>query len=238
MANLQNNSNKDYYSFMMATVFLAQMDEIMDKENSVVTKQGPEKKEKTRCFFGIALAPEWHKAIINITARLKKRRHGEQIHWAELSNIHLTLRFIGEIDEDVLQKIVLETKEKLSTLEHCALRKAKLSEFPPHHPRIVAITFPLDLALAKIINTLEVAVNNCGIPHENRAFLPHLTLGKTYHKKLPDLSEIEAKLPKKLMVEEIILFRSTVVATTRVYLPIMRMPLRQASTKETVITKK
>ncbi len=194
-----------------------------------MTKEKPEKKEKIRCFFGIALTPDWHHALKNITAQIKTRRHGEQVQWTDLSNLHLTTRFIGEIDEELLQKIVLETKEKLAAMEGCVLRKAKLSEFPPLHPRIIAITFPLELPLAKLINALELAVNNCGIPPESRAFLPHLTLGRTRHNKLPDLSEMKVKLPKKLIVEEIVLFRSTVINDVRAYFPIVRFSLKHNS---------
>lgn len=182
---------------------------------------------KIRCFIGAALSPDWQEALGTIIKQLKPRKYGDEIHWNDLGNLHLTLRFLGEIEFEVLQKLIVALKENSAVFESCAFDKAKLSLFPPARPHTVAITLSLNLALAKLKNMLEKIINAQGIPVERRPFLPHLSLGKIVTPpQFPELSGMNIALPEKLTIEEMILFRSIMVADKRAYLPIVCIPCR------------
>jgi len=99
----------------------------------------------------------------------------------EPENLHITLRFIGEIPEGLVEEIKREVIERLS-FEEFDLELRGLGAFPgPYRPRVVWVGVGEGAdRLRAIHDVVEEGLRRLGIPPERGAkeFVPHLTLAR------------------------------------------------------------
>lgn len=124
-----------------------------------------------RLFAGIAL-PEAHRQRLSLIG------HGiEGARWVAPENLHITLRFIGEVDEDVAEDITraLETV----TAEPFAITIKGVGAFghPPHALWAGVEDQPAG-ALAQLYANVESAMVREGLEPEHRKYTPHVTLAR------------------------------------------------------------
>ncbi len=160
--------------------------------------------ESKRVFISIAVSDEVIKEVARMQEQLKKSLQfvGKSI---ELENMHLTLKFLGEIDEDTLEKV----KIRLRTLqfEPLKLKLGHVGAFSyKNMPRIIWIKVLGDVA--KIQKQVDEVLKDLFKPEEK--FMSHLTIArvkyikdlkyaKEYirHLKLPQISWTENKIQLK-----------------------------------------
>jgi len=93
------------------------------------------------------------------------------------AEIHLTLRFIGEIDPHTFAAI----KNALSEIgfPQFPLSLRGVGHFPPHgHPRVLWVGLDAGRELTLLQQEIESALKRSGIPGEERRFSPHITLAR------------------------------------------------------------
>ena len=100
------------------------------------------------------------------------------IRWSDPSQFHLTLRFIGEVEQGTFYEI----GEALANVSHAPFELALkgLGQFPPRgapHTLWVGIDDPAG-ALATLRRRIERALGEVGLEPERRKFTPHVTLGR------------------------------------------------------------
>jgi 2'-5' RNA ligase len=99
----------------------------------------------------------------------------------EPENLHITLRFIGEVPEDLVEEIKREVIGKLEFNEF-DLELKGLGAFPGlYRPRVVWVGVSEGSKQLKVIHDLiEESLRRLGIPPEKGAkeFVPHLTLAR------------------------------------------------------------
>jgi RNA 2',3'-cyclic 3'-phosphodiesterase len=98
-------------------------------------------------------------------------------HWVRLESVHITLKFIGEQPPEIVPALV----EKLSDirLPPFPLAFSGFGFFPsPKSPRVFWIGIQAGPELQKLASTIDDATAQLGIPKEERAFSPHLTLAR------------------------------------------------------------
>lgn len=103
------------------TVVKVEKPVVVEKKEEVVTKESVEKKEEivevkaeekgeiTRCFIAIDFPDEVIKEIARVQELVGKK--GFTGKFTELENLHLTLKFLGEIDGAMLEKVKEKLKE-------------------------------------------------------------------------------------------------------------------------------
>lgn len=124
-----------------------------------------------RLFVGLAL-PESHRRQLSMLS------HGiEGARWVDPQNLHITLRFIGEIDEDVAEDIANALDNV--TAEPFSVTLKGLGTFgqPPHALWAGVEDAPTG-ALAALHATIESIVVRQGLEPEHRKFTPHATLAR------------------------------------------------------------
>ncbi len=97
--------------------------------------------------------------------------------WVEPGNMHITLRFIGEVDEPTAEEINFN----LSHIEAPAfdLELQGLDTFGQgYKAHALYVGVPLTPALSHLQHKVESAVARAGVPHEERKFKPHVTLAR------------------------------------------------------------
>jgi 2'-5' RNA ligase len=137
-----------------------------------------------RTFIAIELPEPVRRRIVQqqrtLAQHLRAARADQVIRWTAADNLHLTLRFLGETDE--VQRARVYEGLAAVTGGHAALRLAvnELGCFPSfRRPNIVWLGFLGDVrGLAQLQARIEAAVQAAGFAAEERAFTPHLTIGR------------------------------------------------------------
>lgn len=121
-----------------------------------------------RLFVGLALPP-------GLAARLESLGGGVPgARWVPARNLHLTLRFVGEVNEDVAEDL----HHALSGLRAppLRLRLDGFGTFGGRKPRALWAGVAADPALDALHARVETLAQNVGLAAEGRKFTPHVTL--------------------------------------------------------------
>jgi len=172
-----------------------------------------------RLFVALIIPDETKNQIIEI--RNKIFPHEGRFRWEENSKIHLTLKFIGEVKEDLLESI---TKE-LSFLEHFQKIRCSAERFGfffkgKHEPRILWLGLTLDKSIYSIVDEMNQKLSYYSIPIEKRKFSAHLTLLRIKNGVPKDfISKFSnAELPKvNFISNEIVLMKSELSSNGSTY---------------------
>lgn len=129
-----------------------------------------------RLFVALDIPDAVRRALRELMARLKPEC--SDARWVRPEGIHITLKFLGEIDGSKLDSI----KSALSSLhfgELVQLDFRGLGFFPNEfHPRVIWCGVEASPNLATLAASVNRAVQLLGLPAESRAFTPHLTLAR------------------------------------------------------------
>jgi len=131
-----------------------------------------------RTFIAVELPEDIKRAIISVQDKLKAS--GADVKWVPAQNIHLTLKFLGEIDQDIFEKISLIMEGTAGGTPPFEADIVSVGAFPKiSYPRVIWIGIGLgDDKLQPIVKTLEEKIQELGIPKEERAFASHITIGR------------------------------------------------------------
>jgi 2'-5' RNA ligase len=128
-----------------------------------------------RLFTAIDLPPDIASRLEGILMTL---RPASSVRWSRVANLHITTKFIGQWPEERLQ----ELKRALAgvpTTGEIEIGLRGLGWFPnPHHPRVFWIGVQAPEALRRLAEATQEAAAQLGIPREDRAYHPHLTLAR------------------------------------------------------------
>ena len=104
---------------------------------------------------------------------------GGGVRWTRAANLHLTLRFLGDaVPAAIIPALVAALTNISDTTEPFPLTARGTGTFPnPARPRVVWIGLYSD-RLMRLAERVAVAARECGFPAEDRAFVPHLTIGR------------------------------------------------------------
>jgi 2'-5' RNA ligase len=132
-----------------------------------------------RSFIAIEIPEDIQDAMGRIQERL--RSADVNVRWTQPHSIHLTVKFLGDVPDADIPKVCEVMKSVSSLRRPFELTACGLGSFPAKGaPRIIWVGFSGELdALAKLVDDMERGIaDGLGIPPENRAFHPHLTLGR------------------------------------------------------------
>jgi RNA 2',3'-cyclic 3'-phosphodiesterase len=134
--------------------------------------------QKMRTFIAIEIPAEIKKEMAEVQGRLKGP--GVDAGWTRPEGIHLTLKFLGEIDEQRIPDIMNALTRAANGMGRLHLEIVGTGAFPnPKNARVVWIGVAGDIEkLATLQSSIEEAMAGLGMEREERRFTPHLTLGR------------------------------------------------------------
>jgi len=196
-----------------------------------------------RIFIGIDLDPD-------VRGRISRFLEGVQgfapeARWVRPESLHITLKFIGEQSPEQVAAVT----NRLQKVECGAfeIRAGGYGFFPTAKaPRVFWIGIQAGSQLAKLAERIDMATAELGIPREDRAFSPHLTLaragagrrsGSPKRQKSDGPNAIYAVLEKRLAAmgeldfgtmtaREFILYQSQLSPGGSKYTKLQRFPLQ------------
>ena len=130
-----------------------------------------------RCFVALDVSKSIRTALGEIIGLL--RREVDGVRWVRPESVHLTIKFLGDVDRARLGAIKEALRGAVSG-SAIPLRLTALGGFPrADRARVIWVGVDGDLAaLSCLQNDVEMAVETIGFEREQRAFSPHLTVGR------------------------------------------------------------
>ena len=131
-----------------------------------------------RLFIAIVTPPQVKGSISTIISELKET--GAEVKWEPPEKLHATLKFLGQTDEKLFDRIVAGIENVCSSRESIPIQYSGAGSFPSgRHPRVVWIGIEdLNDQLRQVYASLEDAMEELGFERESRDFKPHLTIGR------------------------------------------------------------
>ncbi len=131
-----------------------------------------------RTFIAIELPPDIKEAMAGVQAELGKS--GADVVWVRPDGVHLTLKFLGDVEEEAVKKLGDALDGALKGEASFTLRAKGVGAFPaPRAPRVVWLGVEGDAArLSALAETVERVCAGLEFPSESRPFKAHLTLGR------------------------------------------------------------
>jgi len=129
-----------------------------------------------RAFIAVDLDDPVIEKVCNVVEILKPRI--TEIRWLRKENLHLTLKFLGNIAESQVEPITAALRHPLGLFSPCTISAKGLGVFPDfRRPKILWVGLTGD-QLVQLAAEIESALMPIGFTPKNRAFTPHLTIGR------------------------------------------------------------
>jgi 2'-5' RNA ligase len=132
-----------------------------------------------RCFIAIDIDAEIRSRIEKIQNDLKKRLNNSAgIKWVKPQLIHLTLKFLGEVEDENAELIIESLEQACKEIKKFELEFSKLGSFG-RPPKVLWLGMEKQCGeLEKLVQNIEVSVESLGFQREERPFSPHLTIAR------------------------------------------------------------
>jgi RNA 2',3'-cyclic 3'-phosphodiesterase len=184
-----------------------------------------------RAFIAVEIDHTVIQRITDITHELKPKI--PDIRWTSPDNWHLTLKFLGAIDEKQIDSIGQALERELSLFPRCTINAKGLGVFPDaRRPRVLWVGIQGN-PLAGLAESVETALAPLGFAKEKRVFTPHLTIGRWREGKHrnqelePALEHWKAYDSGRSKVEEVTLFQSVLKPAGAEYRPLKSVRLKE-----------
>ena len=138
-----------------------------------------------RTFIAISISDEARSAISSLIRKLKEIEGS--IRWVDPVNLHLTLKFIGEIEEVRLQNLKMALDKSLDEISVFRYTLSGKGCFPNYkRPRVLLIGVNDHEERMNILHQqIENEFHAVNIPRGKRKFKPHLTIGRVKQNRKP-----------------------------------------------------
>ena len=188
-----------------------------------------------RLFVGIEISPAVVAATLDLIAELQtasaKLAPQSRITWVTAERLHITIRFIGHVDDTRVDEIRAVLAPPLA-LDPFSLTIAGVGTFPPKgSPRVVwaGLTAGHDQLMATE-RTVSERLARAGVPREERPYNPHLTLARVRDaaglRSATLVGSVRELSLGTTSVDAITLFESRLSPKGPTYVALSRTPLR------------
>jgi RNA 2',3'-cyclic 3'-phosphodiesterase len=136
-----------------------------------------------RTFIAIPLPEECRAMLAQMQQNL--RIYKADVRWVAVPSMHLTLKFLGEADPEIIPGLNTMLTESAKSERRFELKLHGLGCFPNgRNPRVIwcGIDGETD-SLMRLQHIVESACEKLGFAPEDRSFRPHLTLGRVQGRK-------------------------------------------------------
>jgi len=136
-----------------------------------------------RLFIAIEIEKRIKERILDFLNHLKKADAG--VRWVDSENIHVTLKFLGNIDAIMLPALIKYIDNVMSCFSPFKIQIGNVGAFPTvKKPRILFVGVgDKENNLLKIFEQLEKGIEEYGIKRETKNYVGHITIGRTKSQK-------------------------------------------------------
>ena len=158
---------------------------------------GERRDQLIRAFIALEPGEDNLPGLIATITRLGSGPQGDAVRWVRPENLHVTLRFLGNIPESSVEPLQEAVSAETWDLPAFDLSIGPAGLFPRgRRPRVVAAALLPEQPLAELAQATERGVRKAGLPGEERTFRPHLTLGRIRRNAPRSLVELGESLAR------------------------------------------
>ena len=199
-----------------------------------------------RAFLAVELSEKLQAELASVQEELKHKiqpemRRDMRISWARPASIHLTIKFLGDMDEQVVDPLLVAIEQAIGSQTAVNVPLERLGAFPrPQSPRVLWVG-PSEnwekgaeaKRIAEIHGAVEQACEGLSFLRETKLFSPHLTLARI---KVGE-RQVGVALAKSgvldrplslgsLAVESVVLMKSELKPTGSIYTKLWEVRMR------------
>lgn len=176
-----------------------------------------------RTFICIEIPDSIKERIAALQSSL--RRIDAQISWVKPENIHLTIKFLGDVPATSIDRMREASDRAALSVEAFEIEIGGAGCFPSKNkPRVLWVGLTsMPAPLKHLRNAVEDELAREGFPREEKSFSPHLTIGRVRSpKNAARVAEVLTGTgfePEIFQAEELIVMRSDLNPGGSVYTP-------------------
>jgi 2'-5' RNA ligase len=177
-----------------------------------------------RTFIAVKVDPG--QELTGIISLLKSTLSKENIKWADINNMHITLAFLGDTEENQIQTIITMLKDNCTGLGEFTFTLRGLGVFRNiTDPRVIWAGIDMSEKFVALNRLIKNGLKEIEIMTEDRQFKPHLTLGRV--KNIKNRNDLRVIIDnyhdrefQKVHVNEIVFYESILKQTGPIYIQI------------------
>jgi len=145
-----------------------------------------------RAFIAVNISSDIQRRLGSILKDLRRDLKGAPVRWVPVENIHLTLKFLGDVSTSNLEVLKNILQVEASGQSPFEMTAGELGAFPSNYrPRVIWVSIHAPAGLAALQYGIDNQTARLGYAREDRPFSPHLTLGRvSRHANSSDLHRI------------------------------------------------
>lgn len=188
-----------------------------------------------RAFIAIELPGSIQLHLEQAIEMLSQKMAGLPIRWLPAGNIHLTLKFLGDISLANLEVLSEMMQKETASHQYFEFSIGGLGAFPSmHHPRVIWTAIEASPVLSNLQASIENSLARLGYVGDDKPFSPHLTLGRISRSATAsDVRRIAEHLQHArvgfiglVQAREVTLFRSDLKPGGAIYTRLFAAPLQ------------
>ncbi|MBI5814908.1 MAG: RNA 2',3'-cyclic phosphodiesterase [Nitrospinae bacterium] len=141
-------------------------------------EERPKDETSRRLFFAVNLPKAVTTRLDNMVASFGVP--SGQVRWVKSENMHITLKFLGDVDNAMLPDLCAAAKRAVKGFSPIRLSVEGMGVFPNHErPRVIWFGVGGETAgLKKLEESFSAEISPLGFPPDERSFTAHLTIGR------------------------------------------------------------
>jgi 2'-5' RNA ligase len=165
-----------------------------------------------RCFIAIEMPANIRQSIADVIEKCNKKFKG--IKWVAPEKIHITLKFLGEVNEGLMPEIQKRLARVCAARDIFSIAIKGAGAFPNFkYPNVLWIGIDESEELKRLYEDIEDVLSELGFERESRKYSPHLTIGRVKDRKgiepvIKEIYTFKDAFFGSIDVNEILLMRS------------------------------
>ena len=173
-----------------------------------------------RCFLAISLPSEMEDFLSSSRAIWQGIRG--RIRWVSVKNCHVTLKFLGDVDESLIEPMAAALNATVSSFAPFTLSLSRAGVFPNKaRPRVLWLGIGGQVReLGRLQREIDNSLQRLGFEREKRSFVPHVTVARVKGLSSPgDLDTfLKTSVPRmSFQVNEVNLMKSVLTQDGPIY---------------------
>ncbi|MFP4140004.1 MAG: RNA 2',3'-cyclic phosphodiesterase [Planctomycetota bacterium] len=187
----------------------------------------------TRSFIALNLDAPVRTALARIAGEIDQPP-GCRIRWTAKENLHVTVKFLGEVRDSILPEVCRVAREAAKRVAPFTFGIYGVVSVPPQSPRprmLWAGVHDPEQRIAGIFHDLEEGLSALGFGRDRRGFRPHVTLARI--RRVSDPRELRQCARTwqdtsfgQIRAEALTVFASDLMSDGPVYTSLASMPLK------------
>jgi len=182
-----------------------------------------------RTFIALSTQPGVQQTVAAVQAMLKETE--ADVKWDPADKFHITLKFLGNVEVSKIDSLSTALSHSLSPFSSFEIIYNTVGVFPDlRDPRVIWIGTEAAAAVIELSSAVEHVCLGLGFPKENRAFHPHITLGRVkgiHHRdRLTDAIKTITFEPIPSRCSDVLLLKSDLKPSGSIYTILKSFPLQ------------